>query len=123
MNVTPLIDVVMCLIVFHLMVGHLVLERRGTARLPVTAVGTDEQRKRDPAVITVRRDGAVLLDGVETQAERVESAMAGRIAREPGLAVQVRADRELDFARVRPVLAGLQRAGVRGVELATERQP
>jgi len=41
-NVTPLIDVVMVLIVFFLMVGHLVLER------PVDALGTEDAAHSPP---------------------------------------------------------------------------
>src|SRR6185295_8938938 len=42
-NATPLIDVVMCLILFFLIVGKLSSENGPLVRLPQTGVGQDEQ--------------------------------------------------------------------------------
>lgn len=122
-NVTPLIDVVMCLIVFYLMVGHLVIVRRGQTDLPETRVGLTATRDTDPLAITVPgNDGdqtAVLIDGVSIPLDRVTSVVSGRLQRDRTLAVQVRADRETPFARIEPVLAACREAGVSSVELAT----
>lgn len=121
-NVTPLIDVVMCLIVFYLMVGNLVLQRRGETDLPETTVGLTATRETDPIVITVHTD-EILIDGVASARTRVSSVLAGRLEREPGMVVQVRADREVEFALVRPVLQACRDAGVERVELATRPAP
>ncbi|MFG0305255.1 MAG: ExbD/TolR family protein [Phycisphaerales bacterium JB040] len=118
-NVTPLIDVVMCLIVFYLMVGHLVLQRRGEIDLPETRFGeTVPSEGTDPLTISVNAD-SIEIDGVELDTERVASVVAGRLAREPGLPVRVRADREVSYGRVSPVLTALRDAGAERVELAT----
>lgn len=130
-NVTPLIDVVMCLIVFYLMVGHLVIVRRGETDLPETRVGLTATRDTDPLAITVLlEDGAgdgsgefgaptVLVDGVAIPIERLGSVVSGRRARDATLAVQVRADRGASYARIEPVLEACRVAGVTSVELAT----
>lgn len=121
-NVTPLIDVVMCLIVFFLLVGQLALDRRGTDPLPRTVFG-EQGEPPEPVVVSLLDDGMVLLDGVERPVESLETALAGRLARDPSLRVRVRAGRDRDFAEVRPVLTACADAGVRTLELATERLP
>lgn len=118
-NVTPLIDVVMCLIVFYLMVGHLVLQRRGEIDLAETRIGeTLPSEGTDPLTISVNAD-SIEIDGVELDPGRVESVVAGRLTREPGLGVRVRADRAVTYSAVSPVLSALRDAGVGHVELAT----
>ena len=120
-NVTPLIDVVMCLIVFYLMVGHLVIVRRGQTDLPETRVGLTAARDTDPLAITVLPDspGRVEIDGVEMDIDRIRSVVSGRRDRDIALAVQVRADRGSTFGQIEPVLAACREAGVSSVELAT----
>ena len=121
-NVTPLIDVVMCLIVFFLLVGQLALDRRGSDPGRRTLVG-GRAEPPGPVVVSVLDGGLVLLDGVGRPVESLETALAGRLAREPGLRLRVRAGRDRDFAEVRPVLAAAGEAGIATLELATERLP
>ena len=117
---TPLIDVVMCLIVFYLIVGHLVMSRKGEQDLPETRVGEEAPDASDPVVVSVARDGPVLVDSAPTERDRLESVLAGRVAR-GARRVQVRADRELAYDRVQPVIDACRASGVGSVELVTTR--
>jgi biopolymer transport protein ExbD len=101
-NVVPMIDVVMCLIVFYLMVGQLALNRAAGVRIPET-------------------DGALLLDGEPTTAERLAGELTGRTARQPDARVEVRADRDTPYGLIRPALNAARDAGIAEVELVTER--
>ncbi|GJM18553.1 MAG: biopolymer transporter ExbD [Phycisphaeraceae bacterium] len=123
MNVTPMIDVVMCLIVFYLIVGHLVMEREGLARLPESAQGEDQDDYTEPVIVSVVDDATVLVDGVETAVDRLESVLAGKLAQEPGTAVRLRAGRDMAYELVDPVIEACRSAGVANLELATERSP
>lgn len=122
-NVTPLIDVVMVLIVFYLIVGHLVLERQGEGRLPESRHGRELERSGKPLTLSVMDDDMVLVDGLETSIERLASVLEGRMAREPGIRVELRAGRDRPYAMVEPVVGALRDAGVRSVELVTEKAP
>ncbi len=120
-NVTPLIDVVMVLIVFYLIVGHLVLERQGEGRLPESRGGRELERALMPITLSVIDADTVLVDGLETSGERLPSVLEGRLARTPGARVELRAGRDKPYAMVEPVLAACREAGVRRIELVTER--
>ncbi|MEO1511938.1 MAG: biopolymer transporter ExbD, partial [Planctomycetota bacterium] len=102
-NVTPLIDVVMVLIIFYLVVGHLVLERRGDIDLPEATAGEQEDTTREPIVIAVRTDGAIALDGRDVGRLDLERALLN----EAGRPVQVRADRAIRYELVRPVIEAI----------------
>ncbi len=122
-NVTPMIDVVMVLIVFYLLVGQLALERRASIVLPRTATGVVESARTDPIVIGIDREGACTLNGEPVGIERVENRVAGMIARDAGTPVRLRADRDAPYGVVRPVLERLRGLGLGKVELVTEQRP
>jgi biopolymer transport protein ExbD len=143
-NVTPLIDVVMCLIIFFLIVGKLSTDRGVQVRLPESIRGSDETsasvmivtvaRLGDPNSplaegaqgwrtygITVQADGESMSD-----AKALEAAVRGKLASAPGggagLSIQIRADRDLPFGSVEPVLRSCGQAGAKSVRFAAERQ-
>jgi len=115
-NVTPMIDVVMCLIVFYLIVGRLVLERRGQVSLPVSMVGDAAAEHADPVVVSIERDGTIRLDGREITLGALPDALA---LRGKGR-VRLRGDRSLAYEVIRPVLDACRDAGITSIELATE---
>ncbi len=149
-NVTPLIDVVMCLIIFFLIVGKLATIQGPPVNLPSSASGRpDEQRS---VIVVVARDSGTSPGGVEIDAGvriRIavdgvaiddESKLADAIGRRADelhtqlvrtvpelprnqVPVQVRADRDLAYAGILPVLRACKDAGLIAVRLVTERAP
>ncbi len=120
-NVTPMIDVVMCLIVFYLMVGQLAIDRRSSIVLAETVSGVDRQDLADAIEIGVLMDGGLTLNGEAIESDRIAGEVTGMVAREVGAVVRIRADEDAGFGAVRPVLRALQEAGVTGVEFVTIR--
>lgn len=119
-NVTPLIDVVMCLIVFYLIVGKLAADKKARVALPKTEIGAVE---RDRAGVTITVAGTVgsptiYVEGKATAIDALENTLR---VREPGASVQIRADRRLTYADVSPVIEACRRAGLASVKLTTER--
>jgi len=134
-NVTPLIDVVMVLIIFYLIVGKMAADRRAQIELPFTGVGAAEEGT--PLIITIAAaegvgvgvgaEGAtaaagarMFLNGTEMDRETLENTL---IAAGSEAAVQVRADRRLPYGAVAPVVDACRRAGMGSVKLVTERMP
>lgn len=122
-NVTPMIDVVMVLIIFYLLVGQLAIDRRTEIQTPITSTGIIETREQDPITLGVHSDGTLTLNGESIELARLEGEMRGQITRDPALQISVRADRDAPFGKVRPVLQAVREAGVDQVELVTEQSP
>jgi biopolymer transport protein ExbD len=150
-NVTPLIDVVMCLIIFFLIVGKLATERGMAVRLPDAASGHEEQATEVIVVTIAKKPGAtpagqtggpsggptgspmgaqtwgdlgvvVQVDGESvSDSKSLELAMADRLSVQTSASIQIRADRDLTYGVVDPVLAALRNAGAKSVRFATER--
>lgn len=122
-NVTPLIDVVMCLIVFYLIVGRLASDRSGRVDLPTSAVGEVGEAGEGLILNVMPRGGevgapvVVVVEGREVPAGELEGVLRER----GGGGVQVRADRSLAFGEVRGVVDTCRRAGLRSIRLAAER--
>lgn len=124
-NVTPLIDVVMVLIVFYLIVGKLAADRRAPVQLPVSAVGQGEESGGDrrPIVITVSATQAaprIEVDGtplaeIDDLRPRLDALDASERL------VQVRADKGLSYGALAPIIDACRGAGVASVKLATQR--
>lgn len=123
-NVTPLIDVVMVLIIFYLIVGKLAMQRLEAVDLPVSALGAPD-RAGAPLVVEVLAggDGAVRLtaDGVAVTPESLEALVRSRREADPALVVQVRADRATDYTLVAPAVEACRRAGLASLRLVTLR--
>ncbi|MEQ9096373.1 MAG: biopolymer transporter ExbD [Phycisphaerales bacterium] len=115
-NLTPMIDVVMCLIVFYLLVGQLASDQRSDLSLPRSATG-DEAQESQAAFVNVRLDGDRLALDVDGAAVPIDQL--GRAVR-AAPSVHLRADAIMPYERLSPVLAALRQAGVRSVRVATE---
>jgi biopolymer transport protein ExbD len=120
-NVTPLIDVVMVLIVFYLIVGKLAADRLERVDLPASATGRAETSSGLVINVVARGDGAAyVVDGRELTPGALADVLR---AAGGGTGVHLRADRRLSFERVRPVLAACREAGITSVKLVAERAP
>ncbi len=123
-NATPLIDVVMCLIVFFLMVGRLAEKQRVEVRLPESALG-EEERASERFVINVvegAEGGARFVVGDrELSAEEVAGTLRSRLDAGADVSVQIRADRGMAYGMIEPAMDACVEAGVKNVRLATEK--
>lgn len=124
-NVTPLIDVVMVLIVFYLIVGRLAMQRQAPVDLPESRAGVPESQA--PAVVitvAAAEEGRprYLVEGEPVPAERLGSVLRTLIP-DPARAgpVHVRADRRLPYAGIEPVVRACREAGLPAVKLVAER--
>lgn len=123
-NATPLIDVVMCLIVFFLMVGRLAEQQRVEVRLPESALG-EEERSSERFVINVlagdEGSARFVVGDREMSAEEVSGTLRARLDAGADVSVQIRADRGMAFGLIEPAMEACVEAGVKNVRLATEK--
>lgn len=126
-NVTPLIDVVMCLIIFYLLVGRLASQQGAPISLPATGVGeTDPAPRLVVAIAPSTTVGTpdLSLDGSPVSLAELPTMLKSRLGEAAGAApLAIRADRRLSWGEVRPVVEACRAAGLTSVKLVTERVP
>ena len=126
-NVTPLIDVVMVLIVFYLIVGKLATDSSARVELPRTPLGAQQQDRGLVISLAIDDQGqqALTLDGNDITLDQLTSELTLRM---PELAtgtqsqpISLRADRRFSFGEVQPIVAACKAAGVTSLKLITTR--
>ena len=118
-NVTPLVDVVLVLLIIFMVVTPM-LHRGPQVELPQTAHHNKRTDTGEQLIITVRADGVYIendkLDGEPLLARlRQELKASSRV-------VHVRADRKLPYGDVRKLLEKVHTVGPNSVSLGTDEQ-
>ncbi|KUY87630.1 MULTISPECIES: biopolymer transporter ExbD [unclassified Burkholderia] len=116
-NVTPLVDVVLVLLVIFMVAAPL-MTHAIRIDLPKTAAPARDMRA-STVTVTVDAHGAVRIDGAQVKAAEVEAVLARRVARDPWTSVSLHADRNESFGTVAGVIASIGRARVAHVAIAT----
>lgn len=126
-NVTPLIDVVMVLIIFYLIVGNLAAQRMAPVDLPAAASGAAEEGA--PTLVVTVSSGpngsTYVVDGKTIPREELENLVRARVSA-PGMtpataSVHIRADRSLPYVHVAPVVDACRAVGLSSVKLVADR--
>jgi len=117
-NVTPLVDVVLVLLIIFMVVTPL-LHRGKDVSLP-KARTTDQTKMADALVVSITRDRTLWVDTTQVSREELRSALADAIRQNPDRKVLVKGDDGLQVKDVRLVIADAKTAGVHGLSLAVE---
>ena len=125
-NVVPYIDVMLVLLIIFMVTAPL-LNVGVDVNLPQANAKSLEQKKKQPVVVQVKKDGALALtyEGVdrpqEMDATQLVAKVRAFVEADPELAVYVAGDRDVSYQSVYEVLSLLQRdakvsrAGLMGV--------
>ncbi len=118
-NVVPLVDVVLVLLLIFMLTAPM-MERGFEVDLPeasAEAAGTDEEQ----LVLTLTRDRVIFLNDQEVPDDGLESSLTALMADRADKAVLIRADRELVYGYVVEMMDRVRRAaGVEKVGIVTE---
>ena len=119
-NVTPLVDVMLVLLVVFIVTAPL-LTQAVKVNLPKTASVPAVPPVR-PIQLTIDRHGVVFIDQQPISANAVELELKKRAAASPDPAVQLHADEAVRYGRVAQVMAQVQRAGISRLSMVTAAQ-
>lgn len=118
-NVTPLVDVMLVLLVVFIVTAPL-LTNSIPINLPKTeAVAPADQK--DPLVISIDGDGKLFINKDEIQPELLESSLIQAKADDADLKVQLQADDQVEYGSVAKAMAAIERAGITKLAVITAR--
>ncbi len=118
-NVTPLVDVMLVLLVVFIVTAPL-LTNAIPINLPKTeAVAPVEQK--DPLVVSIDGAGKVFLNKDEIQADLLQTSLETAKAKDAELRVQLQADEKVDYGQVAKAMASIERAGITKLSVITAR--
>jgi biopolymer transport protein ExbD len=119
-NVTPLVDVCLVLLIIFMLVGPLMREGPDVA-LPAGAKAAPIPERGGQVVISIRADRSVWLGDTPIEPTKVAAALRPVADHAAERMVLVRGDRSLPYVVVRDVFKQLIEAGVSRAELVTLR--
>ncbi|GAO39983.1 putative ExbD/TolR family membrane protein [Sphingomonas changbaiensis NBRC 104936] len=115
-NVTPLVDVMLVLLIIFMVTAPL-LTTGVPVNLPKSKAGALKQDK-EPVTVSIEKSGQIFIDKDEVTEDALADRLAALAKGEPPQ-VYLRADRGLDYGAVMHVLGELNRAGLNKVALVS----
>jgi biopolymer transport protein TolR len=121
-NVTPLVDVMLVLLIIF-MVATPMLHQGIQVALPRADARNLPLKVQDPIVLSINRDGEVFLRDARVPLSELADRIKDRLAGRPDDTVFLKGDRGVPYGRVIEVLDRLHRSGIVHVGMVTERPP
>jgi biopolymer transport protein ExbD len=117
-NVTPLVDVMLVLVIILLVTAPLVTQSVNVA-LPKTASTTPDVQKQ-PLQLGVDAKGVITLNKVAIESlDALDLRLRDELAKNPEVAVHVWADEAVNYGKVAEMMATVQHAGISKMAFVT----
>ncbi|AWN17884.1 Biopolymer transport protein ExbD/TolR [Salinisphaera sp. LB1] len=118
MNVTPLVDVMLVLLVMFIVTASAV-----TTAVHVNLPKTDSVAPPDakqPIVLSVDSDGHYFIDKNEVSLDELKQRLAQIHQKTPHRAAQLQADKDVAYGKVGKVMAALQASGIQKIAVLSK---
>ena len=120
-NVTPLVDVMLVLLVIFMVVTPL-LKQQVPVELPL-AEHSREPQESSQVTLVAAADGTLVLDERPITAEALDTALHDVYAARPDKTIFLEADRSLPYSRVVDLMDACRAAGVERIGIVTRKAP
>jgi biopolymer transport protein TolR len=118
-NVTPLVDVVLVLLIIFMVVTPM-LQRGKDVKLPRAVKVEAEKKNTDPIIISVTPDKLMYIESAEVDDGQFEDQLRTKLLLAPGRKILLKGDTSLAFEDVRKVMNLARKAGAKGIALGVE---
>src|SRR5574341_539861 len=117
-NVTPLVDVVLVLLIIFMVITPL-LQRGKAVTLPAARLVSELKSGGDPIILSLTRDKRLWIDKNEVKDKAdLAPALQAEMARMPGSPLMFKGDRQVSYKTVREAMLEISKTHVMGVSLA-----
>ena len=116
-NVTPLVDVMLVLLVVFIVTAPL-LSNAVTVNLPKTAINSPPAQRKALSV-SIDAQSKIFIDRTPVELTRLEAELKKQHAADPDVAVQLNADQAVNYGVVARTISAVDRAGVKRLSVMT----
>ena len=118
-NVTPLVDVMLVLLIIMMIVAPL-LQQGVPVALPLAANSTEKPETQDQTVVTIDRNKDVYLNAKPVASGQLEARIKEILEDKSDKIVIIKADEEAPYSAVMDTMDELRHAGIEDMGLITE---
>ncbi|MEE4180840.1 ExbD/TolR family protein [Pseudomonas viridiflava] len=118
-NVTPLVDVMLVLLVVFIVTAPLL-----TNSIPINLPKTESVapvEQKDPLVVSIDGQGKLFINKDEVQPDLLETNLKAAKEKAPDVRVQLQADDGVNYGEVARAMASIERAGITKLSVITAR--
>lgn len=119
-NITPLTDVVMVLLVIFMVTTPLMMQEALKIKLPTAT--TAEPQVEQTTTVTVTSDGNIYLNKAQVSLDDLKGLLTSRMASSPDKTVVIKADKGIMYGLVVNVLDIAKESGALKLAIATEHE-
>ena len=120
-NVTPLVDVMLVLLIIMMIVAPL-LQKGAPVRLPTAANSVDKPETQGQTVVAVTASGEYYVDGLPIPDTDLQRRVTELLEDKNEKIVLIKADEDAAYGRVMEAMDELRAAGIEDMGLITERR-
>jgi biopolymer transport protein TolR len=121
-NVTPLVDVVLVLLIIFMVVTPM-LQKGVNVMLPITQNPDKKPDNENQLIISVKSDSTIYIDTNWVPKNDFVTQMKEMYQRSPGKEIMIKGDSRLRYKDIKKVMDMINEAGYENVGLITERVP
>jgi biopolymer transport protein ExbD len=118
-NVTPLVDVMLVLLIIMMIVAPL-LQQGVPVTLPLASNSSEKPETQDQTVVTIDRNKDVYLNAVPVAAGQLQSRIKEILEDKSDKIVIIKADEEAPYSAVMDTMDELRASGIEDMGLITE---
>ena len=120
-NVTPLVDVMLVLLIIMMLVAPL-LQQGVPVKLPTAANTTDKPETQDQTVLAIGRNKELYVNAKPVTEGELATRINEILENKKEKVVLIKADEEVEYGAVMAAMDLLRQAGVEDIGLVTERK-
>ena len=120
-NVTPLVDVMLVLLIIMMIVAPL-LQKGVDVRLPTAANTTDKPETQDQTVVAIAADKRIFLNAVQIREQDLGTKVSEILEDKTEKVVLIKADTDAPYGAVMDTMDQLRQAGIEDMGLIVDRK-
>lgn len=118
-NITPMVDVLLVLLVIFMVTANFLKQESVNINLP--KVGAADPNVAKSLQVAITRDGKLLMEGIDTNEEKIVATLARESKYRPNMRVTLSADERLSYGTIARVMGLIRQSGVTRIALSVKR--